>query len=170
LDNVPRPDEWRSSIFIVGGIVFGAVSCFGQAGRAELFGAIQDPSGLAVSQARIEAEDQATMVRYAALSDERGEYHILGLPAGRYALTAEKPGFRTYRQSGIVLRLAGRSGIDVKLEVGPPSESVEVTAAAPLLQTANGEVSFNVDEEKISTLPVLWREAPGFRALHFLPG
>jgi len=139
---------------LVGGIVFGAVSCFGQAGRAELFGAIQDPSGLAVSQARIEAEDQSTMVRYAALSDERGEYHILGLPAGRYALTAEKPGFRTYRQSGIVLRLAGRSGIDVKLEVGPPSESVEVTAAAPLLQTANGEVSFNVAEEKISTLPL----------------
>ena len=94
------------------------------------------------------------MVRYAALSDERGEYLILGLPAGQYTLTVEKPGFRTYRQSGIVLRLAGRTGIDVKLEVGQPSQSVDVTAAAPLLQTASGEVSLNVEEEQISTLPL----------------
>ena len=48
------------------------------------------------------------MARYVRVSDEHGEYHILGLPAGQYVLTVEKPGFRTYRQSGIVLRLADR--------------------------------------------------------------
>ena len=49
------------------------------------------------------------MVRYAVLSDERGEYHILGLPTGQYALTVEQPGFQLYRQSGITLRLADRT-------------------------------------------------------------
>ena len=77
------------------------------------------------------------MVRYSAVSDERGEYHILGLPAGQYVLTVEQPGFRTYRQSGITLRLADRTALDVKLEVGQPSQSVDVTAAAP--SAANGE-------------------------------
>ena len=81
------------------------------------------------------------MVRYSAVSDERGEYHVLGLPAGQYVLTVEQPGFRMYRQSGITLRLGDRTALDVKLQVGQPSQSVEVTAAAPLLQTASGEVS-----------------------------
>ena len=59
----------------------GAGLCFGQAGRAELFGTIQDPSGLAVPKAKVEAEDQATMVRSSVTEDERGELHIRGLPA-----------------------------------------------------------------------------------------
>ena len=69
-------------------------------------------------------------------------------------LTVEQPGFRTYRQSGITLRLADRTELDVKLEIGQPSQSIEVTAAAPLLQTASGEVSLNIDEKKITTLPL----------------
>src|SRR5215470_8485425 len=131
-------------------LYFASVGCFGQAGRAELFGTILDPSNSAVPNAKVQAEDQATMVRYSALTDERGEYHILGLPAGQYVLTVQKPGFRTYRQSGMVLRLAGQTSLDVRLEVGQPSESIDVTAAAPLLQTASGEVGLNVDQEKIS--------------------
>ena len=142
----------RRRLLIV--LVATALPCLGQAGRAELFGTLQDPAGLRVSRARVAAEDQATKIRYTALSDERGEYHILGLPASQYVLMAEQAGFRTYRQSGILLRLGERAGIDVKLEVGQPSQSVDVTAAAPLLQTASGEVSLNVDERKIATLPL----------------
>ncbi len=126
----------------------------GQAGRAELFGTVQDPSGLAIPKAKVEAEDQATMARYSATSDERGEYHILGLPAGQYTLTVEQPGFRSYRQSGITLRLGDRTAINVKLQIGEASQTIDVTAAAPLLQTASGDVSLNVDRQKIATLPL----------------
>lgn len=135
-------------------LILAPTLCHAQAGRAELLGVIRDPSNLPVSSARVGAEDQATMVRYSALSDERGEYHILGLPAGQYVLTVQKPGFRTYRQSGMVLRLAGQTPLDVTLEVGQPSESIDVTAAAPLLQTTSGELGLNVDQEKISGLPL----------------
>ena len=127
---------------------------YAQAGRAELFGAIEDPDGLAVPKAKVEAEDQATMARYASTTDERGEYHILGLPAGEYVLKVEQPGFRTYRQSGIILRLGGRTSLNVKLQIGQPSQSVEVASSAPLLQTASGEVSLNVGTETITTLPL----------------
>src|SRR5215831_17333071 len=87
------------------GLILASTLCYGQGGRTELFGSIQDPAGLAVPKAKVEAEDQATMARYATLSDERGDYHILGLPAGEYVLKVEQPGFHTYRQSGIFLRL-----------------------------------------------------------------
>src|SRR5258708_2624576 len=136
------------------GLSFASTLGFGQAGRAELFGTIQDSSSLAVSKAKVDAEDQATMVRYSSISNERGEYHILGLPAGQYVLTVELPGFRMYPQSGVTLRLADRVALDVKLEVGQVSQSVDVTAAAVLLQTASGEVSLNVEEKKISALPL----------------
>src|SRR5581483_6389419 len=128
--------------------------CFGQAGRAELFGTVQDPACLPVVKAKVQAEDQSTAVRYSVVTGQRGEYHILGLPAGQYVLTVAQPGFRTYRQSGITLRLDERSRLDVKLEVGRPTQSVDVTAAAALLQTASAEVGTNMDELKIVTLPL----------------
>ncbi len=136
------------------GLIFAATLAYGQAGRAELFGTVKDQSGLAVPGAKVEAEDQATVARYSSLSDLRGEYHLLGLPAGKYVLRIELPGFQAYRRSGIVLRLGDRTALDVKLQVGQPSQSVEVRAAAPLLQTASAEVSLNVDQTKIATLPL----------------
>ncbi|HWC99076.1 MAG TPA: carboxypeptidase-like regulatory domain-containing protein, partial [Candidatus Sulfopaludibacter sp.] len=128
--------------------------CGAQAGRAELFGAIEDPSGLAVSGAKVQAEDQATTAHYAAVSNSRGEYHLIGLPPGAYVLQVEMPGFHTYRQSGIVLRAGNRAGVDIRLEVGAATQSVDVVAAAPLLQTASAEVSENIGAKTLSTLPL----------------
>src|SRR6185436_247990 len=91
---------------------------------------------------------------YTSVANERGEYHILGLPAGQYTLTVEEKGFRTYRQAGITLRLGDRTRLDVKLQIGQSSETIEIAAEAPLLQTASGEVSLNVDQQKIATLPL----------------
>src|ERR1700720_3660387 len=95
-----------------------AVPCFGQGGKTELFGTIKDPAGLAVSKAKVVATEKATAAAYTTASDERGEYHLLGLPAGQYVVTVEQPGFRTYRQSGVTLRLGDKIALDVKLEVG----------------------------------------------------
>ncbi len=128
--------------------------CFGQAGKAELFGNILDPSGLPVPKAKVQATEQATLAEFATTSNERGEYHLLGLPAGEYVLTVEQPGFRTYRQSGITLRISDQIALTVKLALGQPAEAVDVMAEAPLLQTAVGDVSFSVDETKVVTLPL----------------
>ncbi len=128
--------------------------CFGQAGRGELFGLIQDPSGLAIPRAKVVVEAQATLAKYSAFSDERGEYHVLGLAAGQYVVTVKFPGFRPYRLFGLTLRLSDRVSLNVKLEIGNPGESLEVRSTAPLLQTGSGEMSLNVDEHKIATLPL----------------
>ena len=140
-------------LMLVAGALFPTVAV-SQAGRAELSGVIRDPSGLAVAGAAIQAEDQATMVRYSGTSDDRGEYHLVGLPARNYVVTVEQPGFRMYRQSGITLRLAERTVLDMTLQIGQTSQTVEVTAAAPVLQTGSGEVSMNMDEKKVTTLPL----------------
>ena len=128
--------------------------CLAQAGRAELFGNVTDPAGLPVAAAVVFAEDRATAARYATATGNRGEYHILGLPPGEYVLTVEQPAFRVYRQSGITLRVGDRTAISVQLEVGSQTQSVEVTAAAPLLQTGSGDVGRNIDQQKIVSLPL----------------
>src|SRR5262249_35703313 len=91
---------------------------FAQAGRAEMVGVVRDRPGLEVPGVMVQAEDQATTSRYAAVTDERGEYHILGLPAGQYVVSVERSGFRAYRQSGLILRLGDRTPLDVSLNIG----------------------------------------------------
>jgi hypothetical protein len=95
---------------------------------------------------------------YTALSDETGLYHLLGLPVGLPAreltLTVTHSGFQAYQRSGLTLRFSDRIPFDVQLEVGTAAEAVQVTAAAPLLQSAGGEVGFNVDSKRVEGLPL----------------
>jgi hypothetical protein len=131
-----------------------AAPCFGQAGKAELFGVIQDPGGLGVAKAKVIGEEQSTSARFEVMSDERGEYHLIGLTAGKYQLAIEKEGFRPYRQTGITLRIGDQTRLLVKLELGPASQSVTVSAEASLLETANGSLSYHVSQTQIETLPL----------------
>ena len=75
-----------------------------------MFGAIQDPEGLAAAQAKVTSEEQATGARFDVLTGDRGEYHLLGLAAGQYVLTVEKPGFRPYGRRASHCASATRSG------------------------------------------------------------
>ena len=131
-----------------------SLPCFGQAGKAELFGTIQDPSGLVAANAKVTAAGQATGARFGVITDDRGEYHLLGLAAGQYVLTVEKPGFRPYRQEGITLRIGAQIRLNVKLELGQASQSVDVNAQASLLETAGGSVSYHVSQPQLETLPL----------------
>ena len=145
----------NSPITIAALVLFAAfLPCDAQVGGAELFGAIRDASGSVIPHAGLVAEDQATMIRFRGSADERGQYHILGLPAGQYILTVEQPGFRIHRQPGIVLGMGERVGLDVQLEVGPASLSLEVSGAAPLLRSAGGGIGLQLDENKISHFPL----------------
>lgn len=143
-----------SVVYSLAALLTVSLSCFGQAGRAELFGTIRDPAGLGAPQAKVTAEEQATGLRSEVTTDDRGEYHLLGLAAGRYALTVSKTGFRPYAQTGITLRIGDQTRLDVKLELGQASQSVTVNAEASLLETASGSVNHHINQAQIETLPL----------------
>ena len=130
------------------------VPCFGQAGKAELFGTIQDPFGRGTPQATVRAVGQSTNARFSGLTDEMGEFHLLGLAAGGYAVEVTKDGFRQYIQNGITLRIGDQTRLDMKLELGQSSQSVTVNAGASLLETASGSVSQHLSQAQIETLPL----------------
>lgn len=127
----------------------------GQSTKAELFGRVSDPSGLPVPGASIELENTATEVQHTAGSQSpEGSYHFFALPAGVYRLTAAKQGFRTLRRDGIQLCVGDRIALDLGLELGEMTESIEVTADAPLIQSSRGTVSFVAEQRKVTTLPL----------------
>ncbi len=146
-----RPIQAISAIALALAI---ATPCIAQAGKAELFGSIQDPQALAVSKAKVALAEPATGAQIESLTDEHGDYHFLGLSAGQYVLSVDKPGFRPYRQEGITLRIGDQTRLDVKLEVGQATQSVEVNAQTTLLETASGSVSYHVVHPEIETLPL----------------
>ena len=126
----------------------------GQAGKAELFGTVQDPQGLPVASAKVTCSETATGIQSSVMTDGQGSYHLLGLAAGGYVLAVEKPDFRPYRQEGLRLRVGDQTRLDVKLAVGPTTQSVEVKAEATLLETASGSVSDHVSQPQLETLPL----------------
>jgi hypothetical protein len=141
-------------IQVVALLALSPLLCLAQVGQAELFGTVRDPSALPVKDAKVTVDELSTGARFQVNSDERGDYHLLGLPSGQYALSVEQPGFKTYKRTGIALRLADQIRIDVDLQIGQPTQEVSVSAQAPLLQTTSGSVTYNVDQAKVETLPL----------------
>jgi hypothetical protein len=126
----------------------------GQSTKAELLGLIRDPAGLAVSNAEVKLTNTLTGVVTASTTDTNGQYLFLALPSGMYRLGVTCDGFAPFTRDGIVLRVGDRIGIDLALQVGDASQSVQVTSAAPLLQSNRGTVSFVVEQQKVVSLPL----------------
>ncbi len=140
-----------SAIFL---LALSEVAVQAQSTKAELFGTLRDPAGLPVEGATVDLINTRTEAKLSGQSDTDGAYHFFALPAGSYQIGVVKSGFATLRRDGIVVRVGDQIGIDLELRVGNASESVEVTAAAPLLQSSRGTASFVVEQKKIVALPL----------------
>lgn len=126
----------------------------GQSTKAELFGVVRDPGALPVNGATVDLTNIGTDVKLSVTSDADGSYTFLALPAGTYRIDVIKEGFAGLRREGLVLRVGDRLGLDLELRVGEVSQSVEVTAAAPLLQSSRGTASFVVEQKRVVSLPL----------------
>ena len=88
------------------------------------------------------------------LTDASGAYALPNLPPGTYRVTATKTGFQVARAENVTLQVEQAARLDLRLEVGNVSESVEVSATAALLQTENASVGTVIDSAKIVDLPL----------------
>jgi hypothetical protein len=125
-----------------------------QSGRAELFGAVRDATGLGLPAATAELREDQTGARYQTITGPAGEYHFTALPGGAYTLNIRKAGFRPLLRSGITLAVAARAELDLALSIGDLETAIDVTDTAPLLDASAGTISFLVDGAKTSTLPL----------------
>jgi len=117
-------------------------------------GAIHDPSGASVANARVTATALATGLTRETMSDRDGGYVFPLLPAGLYSVTVEAAGFEKLEQRGIEVRADQNSTLPVTLKIGSSTQSVTVEANAQMVETRSGALSDVITERKIIDLPL----------------
>ena len=125
-------------------------------------GTVTDPSGAAVAGATITLTDKATSTTRTASTNENGRYILVDVPAGTYDFTVSKQGFRISRLTGQTVNVGSALTLNVSLEVGSVSESVEVTATNAELQTLNATVGNTISGVALDSLPSISRDAAPF--------
>ena len=130
-------------------------AAFAQSDRGTITGTVADPAGAVVANAAVEAKNAESGTAYQAATTATGNFTLAQLPVGTYELTVTVPGFKKAVRPGILVSVATTIRVDFALEVGAATESVTVQAEAPLLKTESGELSHNVDYNRVDSIPLL---------------
>src|SRR3984957_5965774 len=120
-------------------------------------GLVQDPGKATIATAKVTLTNQGTNVARSELSNASGEFSFSQVDPGTYTLTAESPGFKKVEQKGIVVGTQEFLTIDLKMEVGAVTESVQVTEEIAPLESSNASQGQVLDNQKLSDLPNLGR-------------
>jgi len=136
-----------------------------QISTASLTGIVTDPSDARLAKVNLRLLSEDTGVASAATTNEQGEYTFPLLTPGRYRLTADATGFQPSTRTGIVLELGRVSRLDLKLALGQVAESVDVSAATPLLESETATVGQFIENKTIVDMPLNGRRVGQLLAL-----
>ena len=125
---------------------------------ASIRGTVLDQTGGTVSGATVKAINTDTGLQRLTTSDAHGAYSLLELPVGHYRLQVEAGGFKKYVQEGILLVVNQAATVPVRLDVGSPTQQVEVTADAPVIESTSTNLGQTVGEREILDLPLNGRQ------------
>jgi len=143
---------------LIFGIVVYLLSALGsapaQTTAGSIIGAVTDTTGAVVPNAAVTIRNVDTGITTKAVTDSSGNYVVTPLQVGHYSVTVEAQGFKKSVSGGITLNVQDRIGVNVVLEVGQITETVEVVGAAPALQTDTSYLGQVMDSQKIVDLPL----------------
>jgi len=148
-----------------------------QAVGATLSGTITDQSGGVVPKADVAIQNTATADTRTVTTNADGIYSAPNLQPGPYSVTVTAAGFSKAVQSGLTLTVGATQVLNITMQVGQSSQTVEVTGEAPAINLANAEIGAITDETTIKELPLNGRSwsdlanlQPGVYQLHTQPG
>src|SRR5690349_14335873 len=116
-------------------VLMSAVPLSAQFDSGQISGFVRDPSQSSVANAGVVVTNEGNGERHRTTTNSSGYYVLPNLFVGSYSVEVEAPGFKKAVQSGIKLSAAAKLSIDLELAVGAVTESVDVTAAATLVQS-----------------------------------
>src|SRR6266849_5977157 len=139
-----------------------------QTPSATLVGRVTDASRASVVEASIRVRDAGTNEIRTARTSAEGEYTVSSLAPGTYEVTVEKPGFKMTSETALELAVGQTARLDVVLQIGAVTESVEVQATVPLLNTETSSRGDVIAPREITEMPLNGRD---FNDLAFMvPG
>jgi len=134
--------------------VLPAVPAFAQFDAAEVLGTIRDNSGSVVGRTAVRLTNQDTGSEARTAADENGNYTFSNVKIGRYTVAAEAVGFSKAVATDIVVNVNARQRVDLTMQVGAVSESVEVSGAASVLQADSSEREQVINTAQVVELPL----------------
>ena len=138
---------------------------FGQAGNSSITGTVKDVTDAAIPGVTITLSNLDTGIQLETLTNEVGLFRIGALVPGNYQLQAELPGFNRLTRGPLVLQVSQTLAVDLQLEVGQVSETVEITEAAPLVSSQSSDIGQAINRQMLSALPLPNRAASSLAAL-----
>ncbi len=142
----------------------GAILCFlalaggsfllGQGTTATVLGTVHDQSGAVLPGVAVTVRNVETGIARTTTTGSRGEYQLPSLPPGAYEVQAVLTGFQTGIRRGITLSVGQDATVNFDLEVGNVSETVEVQAEAPMIDTTSATVGGVVDSQQMREIPL----------------
>src|SRR5215470_9092747 len=131
-----------------------AFPTFAQTPSGEISGVISDSNGSVVAGVRITLTNLATNAVREVQSNDSGLYTIPALPPGVYTLKVEKAGFRAVERRNLEVLVGSANRIDVTLDVGEMTNTVEIAGGAPVLQSENASIGTVIENRSIVELPL----------------
>jgi hypothetical protein len=144
------------------------ISTNAQSTGGRIRGTVTDPSGGAVSGAKLQLTNEANGTQRETESGASGEYIFLEVPVGTYQLEISQQGFKKYLHKGLVVNLNEVVSLDVALHLGGVSETVEITGAPPVVDTTSTQLGAIVNERSSTQLPLNQRDV--YQLLQLQPG
>lgn len=136
-----------------------------QAVYGSIVGTVVDSSGGAVSGAKIIIRNIDRDVTNETTTNESGNYSQRYLIAGRYQVRVESPGFQAYVQDNVSVSVDSEARVDMKLQVGEVTQTLEVRSEVPMLKTERSDVATTYNTKAVVELPILNRRFSSFQLL-----
>ncbi len=127
---------------------------YAQRDLSTIVGTITDPSQAVVAGAKVTITEDATGLVYNLTTDSNGEFIRPAIRPGTYSVEVDAPGFKKSAQHGIILTAGDRTAVNMALQLGDSTQTVEVAAEAALLQTESTVVGANLNSRSVHELPL----------------
>jgi hypothetical protein len=137
-------------------------SIWAQGNQGILEGEVVDPSGAAVTGARLTVTNEATAIEFEATSGPGGLFVFPVLPVGTYTMEVRHAGFTNLTRKGVKLTVGARLNLTLALSLGGEITSVTVSGETPLIETTSSQVSTTVDDKAVENLPTNGRNFINF--------
>ncbi|MCI0621622.1 MAG: Plug and carboxypeptidase regulatory-like domain-containing protein, partial [Acidobacteria bacterium] len=146
----------RSAVLI--SVVMMAVALFPPTVCAQttgtIYGQVKDASDAVVAGATVKGRNLGTTLVRSAVTNAEGSYLIPSLPPGNYEVTMELPGFKTFVQSGITLRVGENAQVNAALQVGEVTEKINVESENLKVDTHSTTLGTTVDNRRLNKIPL----------------
>jgi hypothetical protein len=158
----------RPSILVALSLALLTTCGWSQTQLGTVFGTITDPTGAVITGAQVTVSSVSTGLKREAVSDMKGQYHVVGLPTGKYTVRIDKEGFQTEIREGIAISASDAVAINLTLQVGRVPQQVTATADVPTIDSTTSTVSAAISERSLTQLPLDGRDL--FKAAILEPG